>query len=164
MSIPPLAATPYSAITYEQLENELLAVIRHENITIADVATLFDPAFQALGQAIVAGLFIPVGPPFAVYYGDPMATFDLEIGFPAQSVPTQDIPTAAGTIHASALPAGRAAIVSHIGSYEGLGEAWGTLASNVEGTPSGVWIEAYVSDPTSTPADQMRTDLILRLA
>lgn len=161
MSIPPFPSTPYADVTYEMLEAELMVIIRHTDVTLADLTAIFDRSFAALGEAISAGLFVPVGPAIAVYRGDPQARFDLDVGFPAMGAPTNDIPTAAGTIRTSALPAGRAAIVSHIGSYDGLGQAWARLVSNVEGTPTGDWIEVYVSDPTSTEAERLRTDLVL---
>lgn len=163
MSIPPFPAEPYRAVTTEMLEAELLAVIRHRGVTLDQLRTLFDRTFQALAQAIKAGLFIPVGPALAVYHGDPAATFDVEIGFPASGVPTQAIPTAAGDIHASALPAGPAAVLSSVGSYDALTGAWQKLTSEATGTPTGVWIEVYVSDPATTAPDDLRTDLVLPL-
>ena len=163
MSIPPFPQTPYATPTEEMLEAELIVVIRHDHVSIADLTALFDTSFAALGQAAKSGLFVPVGPALAVYHGDPMGTFDLEIGFPAMGAPTADVPTSAGRIHTSALPAGRAAIVSHMGAYDGLGAAWGALVDAADGDPTGVWIEAYVSDPSTTPAEQLRTDLVLPL-
>lgn len=162
MSIPPFPKEPFASVQHEVLEAELLVVIRHTQVTLADIQNLFDRSFGALAAAMKTGQFVAVGPAIAVYYGDPKATFDLEIGFPAMGAPTQDIDSAAGRIHASALPAGRAAFLSHIGSYEGLGDAWATLASAADGEPRGVWIEAYVSDPSTSP-DKMRTDLVLPL-
>ncbi len=161
MSIPPFPAAAYAEVTHEMLEAELMVVIRHSGVTLADLTTLFDRSFTALGEAMRAGLFVAVGPAIAVYHGDPQGVFDLEVGFPAMGAPTNDIPTGAGTIHASALPAGRVAIVSHVGSYDGLGQAWAALASQADGTPTGTWIEVYVSDPVTTPADHLRTDLVM---
>lgn len=161
MSIPPFPEKPYAELTREVLEAELLVVIRHDAVTADRLRDLFDHSFGALHGAIKAGLFVPVGPAVAVYYGDPQATFDLEIGFPAMGAPTADIPTAAGVIRASAFPAGPAAVISHVGGFDGLGAAWQGLVAQAGGTPTGVWIEAYISDPSTTAPDQVRTDLVL---
>lgn len=163
MSIPPLPETPYSEIQHDYLEAGLLSVIRYRKRRIDDLRDIFDGAFTALAGAIGAGLFLPNGPAIAIYHGDPQGEFDLEIGFPSITAPTQDIETAAGVLHASALPAGPAALLSHVGAYDGMPQAWARLVEGAEGTPRGIWIEAYVSDPSTTPADQLRTDLILPL-
>lgn len=162
MSLPPFPEAPYQGVQREMLENELLAVIRHRDVTLQDLQQLYDRTYAALGQAIAAGLFVPVGPALAVYHGDPQGTFDLEVGYPAQSVPTQSVPTAAGDLHASALPAGPIAIASHIGPYDGLGDAWAALVAGAgDAKPTGVWIEVYVSSPVTTPAAELRTDLVM---
>lgn len=162
-SIPPLSPDPYREVTNVFLEGALMTVIRHEQKTLADLRDIFDASFTALAEAVKTGWVIPTGPAFAIYHGDPRGTFDLEVGFPALSAPTADIPTSAGTIHASALPAGSAAIVSHVGSYESLGGSWAILAAGAGSEPRGVWIESYVTDPSSTPEADLRTDLILPL-
>lgn len=163
MSIPPLSPTGYADITQEVLEAELMVVIRHNGATIADLRTIFDSSFAALGRAMSAGQFIAVGPAYAVYYGDPQGEFDLEVGFPAMGAPTNAIDSPAGRIHTSALPAGPAAVLSHVGSYEGMGASWQKLLSGAGAEPRGVWIEAYVSDPNTTAPENRRTDLILPL-
>lgn len=163
MSLPPFAAEPYGAVTAEMLEAELIVVIRHDRVTMADLRELFDTSFGALHSAAKSGLFVPVGPALAIYHGDPQETFDLEIGFPAMGAPTNAIPTPAGVIHASALPAGPVSVLSHIGDFGGLGASWGALISGAASAPLGIYIEAYISDPATTPADNLRTDLILPL-
>lgn len=160
-SIPPLAPTPYDGAQLLFLEAALMTVIRHNGIRLDDLRTLFDRSFTALGTAVGAGLVTPVGPAFAIYHGDPAGVFDVEIGFPTAGAPTRDIETPAGAIHASALPAGNAMVTSHLGSYDGLGDAWRRLVAAADGQPKGVFIEAYVSDPSTTATDQLRTDLIL---
>lgn len=163
MSIPPLASRPYTSVTNDFLEASLLVVIRFDAQRVSDLPDLFDPAFSELHRAAKAGLFTPSGPAVAVYYGDPSGIFDLELGFPALTAPTASIVTPAGEIHASALPAGPAAIVSHTGDYSGLGDAWARLSHEAVGDPRGIWIEAYLSDPRATDDAEHRTDLILPL-
>ena len=161
MSIPPLSPEPYTAVTSETLEAELLVVIRHEGVTVADLRNIFDSSFNALGRSMSAGQFIAVGPAYAVYYGDPTGVFDVEVGFPAMGAPTSVIESPAGRIHASALPAGPAMILSHTGSYETMADSWQKVMSGATGELRNIWIEAYVSDPRAVAVTNMRTDLIL---
>lgn len=103
----------------------------------------------------------------AIYYGDPMGVFDLELGFPVATAPTDPLITASGAaVQASALPSGAATATTYIGSYDDLGRPWMGLAERpgAEGLHHrGIWIEVYVSDPSEDPED-VRTDLILPVA
>lgn len=161
MSLPPFPAEPYQGVHQEVLENELLAVIRHRDIELGQLQEVFDRTFAALGQAIAAGLFVPVGPALAVYHGDIEDRFDVELGFPASRVPTSPVTTPAGDLVASALPAGPVAITSHLGSYDGLAAAWEALVAASPAPAGDIAIEVYVTDPSTTETDQIRTDLVL---
>ncbi|MGX1931577.1 GyrI-like domain-containing protein [Microbacterium resistens] len=155
---------PADALT---LDDVPLAVIRHEGLRIADLRDVFDTGYAEIGAAFATGELVPTGPAIAAYFGDPRETFDLELGFPVAESPTEPIPTASGArIIASALPTGPAVATTVHGSYENLGAGWMTLAERAAadgGRPRGIWIEVYVSDPGTNPAD-LRTDLILPLA
>lgn len=159
--------TPFGPADRIDLEAVPLAVVRHEGVTIADLSGLFDRGYSAIGGAFASGALTPAGPALAVYRGNPMETFDLELGFPVAEAPSTPIETPGGpTITASALPAGPATATTALGSYEGLGAAWaGLVERTVAGgsTPLGVWIEVYVSDPSTAP-ESLRTDLLLPLA
>ncbi len=52
------------------------AVVRHRGVRMDQLRALFDEGFSALAAS---GAVID-GPAFAVYRGDPTATFDLDIG------------------------------------------------------------------------------------
>ena len=79
-------------------------------------------------------------------------------GLAAQPVEAGDL-----RIVPSELPAGRVAVVSHLGGFDGLGRAWGRLLGEIQGrglsagTP--FW-ESYVTEPSPDmdPAT-LRTDL-----
>ncbi|WAA64721.1 GyrI-like domain-containing protein [Microbacterium oxydans] len=158
---------PFGPVDRLDLEAVPLAVIRHQGIRLADIQDAFDAGYAAIALHFAGGALVPTGPALAVYHGDPMDVFDLELGFPVQSPPENPIPTATGTvIVASALPAGPAVATTLFGSYEELGSGWGGLVerAGAEGLrPGGVWIEVYVSDPSTTPAE-LRTDLLMPLA
>lgn len=155
---------PFGPVDRLDLEAAPLAVIRHEGIGLSDIQEAFDAGYAAIALHFAGGALIPTGPALAIYHGDPMGVFDLELGFPVESPPANPIPTATGgVIVASALPTGPAVATTVFGSYEELGSGWGGLVERAaaEGLrPGGVWIEVYVSDPSTAPAE-LRTDLIM---
>lgn len=138
------------------------AVVRHEGLTVADLPSVFDAAFPALG-ASGASL---AGPAFAHYLGDPRGVFDLEIGFPVSEPLTSDI-AGEPTIRPSTLPIGEALALTHVGSYDTLPESWERLsaAAQTQGlTPTGS-LEVYVTMPTpDTDPATLRSDLFLLIA
>jgi DNA gyrase inhibitor GyrI len=157
---------PFGPADRLELDGLPLAVVRHEGISIADLREAFDRGYRAIGALFADGSLSHAGPALAVYHGDPMQTFDLELGFPVASGPAAPIESDGITVTASALPAGAARATSVFGSYDGLGEAWMGLADRAAADgdkPRGVWIEVYVSDPDEAP-ENLRTDLILPLA
>lgn len=157
-------SSPFGPFDGIDLDVVPLAVVRHEGITTADLPRVFDGSFGAVGALFADGRLIVAGPAIAVYHGNPMGEFDLEVGFPVMTSPAEAIESAGLTVTASALPKGTATATSAFGAYEGLGAAWrGLLDRTVaEGlTPRGISVEIYVSDPTHTPVDELRTDLIL---
>ena len=158
---------PFSSADRLDLDAVPLAVIRHDGIRLADIQEAFDAGYSAIALTFAGDVLIPTGPALAVYHGDPMGVFDLELGFPVQTPPENPIPTASGrVIVASTLPAGPAVATTLFGSYEELGRAWAGLVerAGAEGLlPGGTWIEVYVSDPRTTP-EELRTDLLMPIA
>ncbi|MFB7252309.1 GyrI-like domain-containing protein [Microbacterium sp. NPDC056234] len=146
-----------------ELDAQPLAVVRHDGIRIEDLRDAFDTGFAAIGRLFGEGRLSPVGPALAIYRGNPMEAFDLELGFPVAEAPTQPIESAGETVVAAALPAGSALATTVFGSYDTLGNAWSALVEHADAagkTLRGISIEVYVSDPTE-PAERLRTDLIL---
>nr|WP_183373236.1 GyrI-like domain-containing protein [Gordonia humi] len=127
---------------------------RFYDVRVDDLRDIFDESFQLLAQTR------PIGPPFAMYEGDPTDVFDLTIGFPV-SAPVD--PDDYGDIANEVFPSGKALIMSHIGGFDGLGSAWESLmevhSANGGSTPRAT-IEIYLNDPSSTPQEDLRTDLI----
>lgn len=158
---------PFGPADHLDLAPVPLAVIRHEGIRLADIQDAFDAGYAAIALTFAGDVLAPVGPALAVYDGDPMGVFDLELGFPVQAPPENPIPTASGrVIVGSTLPSGAAVATSVFGSYDELGAGWAGLVerAGAQGLrPRGVWIEVYVSDPGSAPAE-LRTDLIMPTA
>jgi len=158
---------PFGPADSLELDAVPLAVIRREGIRIADLRDAFDSGYAAIGAAFAAGTLIPAGPALAIYHGDPMGVFDLELGFPVQAPPSDPIATGDGAaIIPSTLPTGQAVASSVFGYYDGLGAGWAGLVARAAEAglhPRGVWIEVYVSDPGVDP-DEIRTDLLMPVA
>ncbi|CAD5139696.1 AraC_E_bind domain-containing protein [Microbacterium sp. Nx66] len=158
---------PFGPADSLELDAVPLAVIQHKGIRLADLRDAFDTGYGAIAAAFAAGRLIPTGPALAIYHGDPMGVFDLELGFPVQAAPSDPIATGDGTaIVASALPTGQAVATTVFGSYDGLGTGWAGLVARAAEAglhPRGLWIEVYVSDPGIDP-DELRTDLLMPVA
>lgn len=147
------------------------AVVRAEDVPMATIAGLFDGVFGKVFPLAFAQGLSPAGPAFALYTrmtdgADPVV--DVEIGFPLDGPLLEqlhDDPVEADGLRivASVLPAGTVAVTTHLGGFDGLGQAWGEFLGAVgaggwaPGTP--FW-EFYVTEPSPDmdPAD-LRTDL-----
>ncbi|MFS3126931.1 GyrI-like domain-containing protein [Nocardioides sp. Bht2] len=163
-----LSPQPLLTPTVLSLPDEVAVVQLHnEGVTLADLPGIFDA-----GYSVLAGLG-PIGPGFAIYSGDVASTFDLTIGFPVAGAPTPPgiVPTNAvvnpadlpdGVEHGT-FPSGNALVKSHLGSFDGLGPAWAALLETPDLVRSGPIIEIYVTDPSVTPMEEWRTDLVVPL-
>lgn len=145
-----------------------LLVVRHEQVTLDGLPALYDAAFTALGTAAEQGVFVPVGPALGVYTGDPRGVFDLEIGFPVGAAIPGPLTLGDLTAVPSVLPAGTGYVASHVGGYEGMGQAWSELMTFVqahtEADPIRT-VEAYVTEPyPGMDTAHLRTDLIYLVA
>ena len=103
-----------------------------------------------------------IGAPVARYHGGRGDTLDLEIGIPVGGDFAET-----DTIRRGSLPGGDAIVAVHVGDYERLRDAiaalaeWRVANGRVAGGP--YW-EVYVDDPSTVPADQVRTELFEPLA
>ena len=128
---------------------------RFYDVRMEDLRDIFDTSFHTLAQTR------PIGPPFAMYEGDPRDVFDLTIGFPVSGpVDPEDY----GDVANEVFPSGKALIMSHVGGFDGLGSAWEAMMevhdANGGGAPRAT-LEIYVNDPTTTAPEDLRTDLIV---
>lgn len=156
---------PFGPADRIDLDAVPLAVVRRSGLRVDDLRAAFDLGYGALGRLTGDGAISPAGPALAVYRGNPMEMFDLEIGFPVAVPLGAAVEAGDGvTVHPSALPAGAAYATTFFGEYDDLTQAWAALLDRVgeeEAAPAGIWIEVYVSDPSDTAAELLRTDLIM---
>ena len=103
-----------------------------------------------------------VGAPFTRYHAAGDGTFDLEAGIPVGGpFPETD------TIRARELPGGEAIATVHVGAYDRLPDALAALTAWREAhgrSPAGAYWEIYVDDPSTVPAQQVKTQLVEPLA
>lgn len=165
-SYPDLGPEPVRELRMLTVPTVPTAVVRAQGVPMATISGLFDAVFStAFPEAFGQGL-IPAGSAFALYtsIGDaPEGEADVEIGFPLAQPLAEPIDTGDMTVVASELPAGEVAVVSHLGSFDGLGQAWGRLMGEIGGmgrAPGTPFWEAYVTEPAPDmdPAT-LRTDL-----
>ncbi|WP_166968636.1 GyrI-like domain-containing protein [Brevibacterium atlanticum] len=159
---------PFTELTIIEVPAVPTAVVEGRDVALADLPALFDETFSGLFPALSEAGLEPAGPAFALYTKQPSETVDLQVGIPTSAGLTNAQPIPGGHIVIpSELPAGSMAVSSHLGGYDGIGEAWAQLlgdaveAGHHPGLP---FIELYVTEPSpeADPAS-MRTDLFLSL-
>lgn len=129
--------------------------------SVGQLSQLLGQTYGALMQYLGELGEHPVGAPFSAYYNMDMQDLDIEIGFPV-SKPLPD----RGEIKSGALPAGKIAVTMHIGPYDTVGPAYEALTQYMQAngcTPSGVAYEFYLSDPQTTPPEQIQTQIMFPL-
>lgn len=151
--------------------------VRAEGFPTEHLAVLFDGVFSRLFPALARVGVNPAGPAHALYTSLPGETVDIEVGIPVDRVLGGEIDLGAVDVPgageaqlvavASALPGGRLGAATHLGGFDGLGEAWGTFLETLGSrgaAPAMPFWEVYVTEPSPDmdPAD-LRTDLFTAL-
>ncbi|WP_193070943.1 GyrI-like domain-containing protein [Brevibacterium sp. FME37] len=160
---------PFSELTVFEATQIPTAVVETRNVALEDLPSLFDATFSRLIPALAEAEQEIAGPAFALYTRQPSDTVDLEIGLPLTSGLTRALPLGEELIAIpSQLPGGSVAALTHIGGYDGLGEAWAGLmkeAVDAGHHPDLPFFEVYVTEPRPDmdPKD-LRTDLYLALS
>jgi AraC family transcriptional regulator len=127
-------------------------------------------AFGRLGAiAGPAGLFARPGVAMiALYHDDPESTPADRLRSDAALAVPGDTTLPADLVE-QRLPAGRYASTMHVGAYEQLGDTWARflgewLPSSGKRMADGPSYELYLNDPTTTPKDQLRTEIYVPIA
>ena len=145
-----LAPQPVASIVVPDIPSEAVGAALHG--TLPDVFS----HLQANGVAMV-------GAPFVRYH--PAASgaaerFNIEAGIPVGGpFPETD------RIRAGTLPGGPAITTLHVGSYDGLPGAFDSLMAwrAEHGRDAAAHWEIYEDDPSTTPAEELRTRLVAPL-
>lgn len=157
-----------SNLEVREVEPMITAAVRILR-TVGDLPTAFAECLPKVAERVAELGGAIAGPPYARYHGTEGGVIDVEIGAPIAAALPQLMPLAdvtPETVGASALPGGRAAIVTHVGPYATLGETWrrgeGWLAEAGHRSSGPAW-ELYVDDPDLVAQDRLRTEITFPL-
>lgn len=167
MTSNPILSGPWVEPEVIEIDDLPLVVVRREGVRIADLREIFDTSFGPVRQAAEAAGLAVAGPAIAVYEGDPMEEFSLEVGHPVDRPLPAAVEVDGIAVVPTALTAGKVAVLTYLGPYDGLGEAWGRLmgwAHAQQLSPGSRYGEIYVTEPTPDgDPSQLRSDLFLTL-
>ena len=130
-------------------------------VSVQELPQALGQAFGQIEQYLQEIGEQPAGAAFVAYYNMDMEALQVEIGMPvARVLPGK------GEIQATQMPSGKLATCMHIGPYEEIGGAYDALGAYLRDAgvqPSGVSYEIYLNDPTCTPAQELRTQILFPL-
>lgn len=157
------AAQHHSHVEIVEAQAVPTVVVRAQDCPMERLAELFDTTFAALFAALAQHGLAPAGIPFSLHHRIPDSTADLEVGIPVTAPLSGPITVGDVVLTPSELPGGTVARTSHVGPYDGLGDAWGAFLGAVVASgraPVLPFWEVYVTEPgpESDPAT-LRTDL-----
>ncbi|MEM8588055.1 MAG: GyrI-like domain-containing protein [Pseudomonadota bacterium] len=102
--------------------------------------------------------------PISVYHTYNPETLTFRAGF---FIKPEDAAKASGEVRADKTPTGQVLFLTHVGPYSELRTTYGEAMAYIEqnglkiGAPT--W-EVYVDDPTTTPEQELRTEIFMALA
>jgi effector-binding domain-containing protein len=149
--------------TVETKSQPMLYVTRSASMAPEEIAGVMEEAFGAIGAFIGRAGMAPAGPPLAVYRDWDNATgkMQIDVGFP---VAAADAARAEGEVKSGATPSGKALKAVHRGPYKTLRDTYRELQTHMKkagiAMPSLAW-EVYLSDPDTTPEDQLLTEIYM---
>lgn len=128
--------------------------VRETGVHPEDMSAFFARAMERAYHALQARGVHPVGPPLAVYRGDPVQGFDVTAGFPVEGTVSAITVEPHDGLEIMELPSGPAVAVMHVGSYDSMVdtyagiEAWMSERHVIPREP--MW-EEYLTDPSENP-------------
>lgn len=145
-----------------------VVIVELEAVRVATVRSIVEPddlpAFMAdaLGMVVLAldqAGIRPAGPPFARYFSMSADGLDVAAGFPVA-----EPFFGAEVVHPGELPAGPAAVATHVGGFDGLEAAWRALRRRIDelGRRRGEnpWEVYFVGPGSGVDEAAWRTELI----
>jgi AraC family transcriptional regulator len=152
-----------------QIELEQLPQLRVATLTHVGAYNQIGEAFERLGPvAASAGLFAhPGAMMLAMYDDDPDGKPVEELRSRAGISIPENVPLPAGT-EEQRIDSGTYARYTHIGPFDKLGDVWSrfmgeALPASGHLVADGPALEIYRSDMRTTPKEQLRTDLLVRV-
>lgn len=145
-------------VSVVELELVRVAVIR-SIVAAEDVPDFMSDALPLVVAALREAGLAPAGPPFARYFDAGPDGLDMAVGFPVA-----EPFLGAGIVQPDELPAGAAAVATHVGSHQGLEAAWTGLRERVHGLGREVgddpWEVYFIGPGSGVDEAEWRTELI----
>jgi effector-binding domain-containing protein len=142
------------------VEERHIAAVRTRT-SVEKLSEVLGSCYGEVMQCITSQDAQPAGPPFAIYYNMDMNDLDVEIGFPVVS----EI-QGSGRVKAGKIPGGKAAVGTHIGPYDAIGDTYAKLSSFLEEKglePDLFCYEFYLNDPAETKPEELKTEIYFPL-
>ena len=146
------------------VDRELVRVAAVRSIVAAeDVPDLMSDALAMVADALQRVGLAPAGPPFARYFSTGADGLDMQAGLPVRE-PFLGF----AVVHPDELPAGPAAVTTHVGSYGGLSAAWAALRARIDQLgrtrADHPWEIYFVGPGSGADESEWRTELVWPLA
>ena len=159
-----------------ELEVVWAATIR-SIVAAEDVPDFMSDALALVATALREAGLAPAGPPFARYYASGPDGLDMAAGFPVAepflgASGTLPLPESGGVeavpssviVHPDELPAGPAAVATHVGPYQGLEATWNWLRERVHGLGRELgddpWEVYFIGPGSGVDETEWRTELV----
>lgn len=158
-------AEPAHSIEFVQTDEIQTIVQKATDHPMARMSEVFDSTYSALIPLLQAEGIQPIGPGFSLHHRLPTDSATFEVGLPVNTPLDSSRNTDSGVLlEPSTIPGGQIARISHIGSFDGLGEAWGAFMEAIAAAgkePLLPFWEIYVTEPTpDIDPTTLRTDLV----
>jgi AraC family transcriptional regulator len=159
-----------------ELEVVWVAAIR-SIVAPEDVPDFMSDALALVAIALREAGLAPAGPPFARYYASGPDGLDMATGFPVAepflgatgahplsgSAAVEAVPSSV-IVHPDELPAGPAAVATHVGSYQGLEATWNWLRERVDAMGRQLgddpWEVYFIGPGSGVDEAEWRTELV----
>jgi len=160
------------------VELEVVRVAAIRSIVAAeDFADFMSDALALVATALREAGIAAAGPPFARYYASGPDGLDMAAGFPvaepflgtsdahplSESGAAEEAPASA-IVHPDELPAGPAAVATHVGPYEGLEATWNWLRERVDAMGRDLgedpWEVYFIGPGSGVDEAEWRTELV----
>ncbi len=149
---------PAPEVTIVEPETVRVAVVR-SLVGAEDIPDFMSDALSLVAGALREAGMAPAGPPFARYFAAGPDGLDIAAGFPVA-----EPFLGAGVVHPGELPAGPAAVATHVGPYQGLEAAWNALRERAGalGRPLGddPWEIYFIGPGSGVDEAEWRTELV----
>ena len=147
-----------SPVDIVELETVWVAAIRSV-VAAEDVPEFMSDALSLVAATLREAGLAPAGPPFARYFAAGPDGLDMAAGFPVAEPFLR-----ANVVRPGELPAGPAAVATHVGSHTGLEAAWSALRERADAMDRQLgddpWEVYFIGPGSGVDEAEWRTELV----